>query len=939
LLNAVAVPVNLVIGDNDMASDPTGLNPHDQVVYRDQIVGTPLSTNQIADGATITVNRSGRLNYASRTDTVGVLSIDQGRVIASTGNLSIARATIAGGTIDPGTGTITLTANVSNSADSPAHTVEIQPSPIVSVIGPASVSTQSNNNSTINLANGFRTFVTGQGTNSNIEGPNLYDMVINANINGGGTLGRFEKQGPGGVRINGVNTNLTGGSEQQRITVPNTVTRFAINFGGAQSDVMNYLDSAAIVQAKLEAMAGIGTGNVTVTLDTSVATQRTFNINFTNVLAGYDIPVATYQVISTGSSETQTISFANTPSGTFRLSYGNLTSGPIDYTNGNEVQRITRVGNNVPVTFSFNGANAAAITLSTATTNTQIQTNLNTIAALTGRVTVTGNAGGPWTVTFGGTLANTNVNQIGVNNANAFVDTINNGGTLANLGANIQAALNTMLGTGNATVTANSLSLVTVTFGNGQLANANVQQLVASAMSTSGNALVNAPGTVFNDGIGNSTQYIRLGGDGGGPNDTVQITYNGFTSGNKLPFVAGTSPTAAQVQAELNLNEALRDNVLVIGRDGGPFTIIFTNALTSSQVAPIAITLSGGVTGIASTSPSSRLPTSEVQRLTFNSAVTTGQFTLSYVPPGTTAAAAMTTPPITFSPNSVTMAKAIQDALNAPTFFGPNSVVVTPVNPPPAANTSYVITFRGRMANADVAQITGTGVTFNAPVTAANFVTGSTSFEGVGNEVQTLQFNNIVPGNGAGGQVLLSYNGVTPKIAGVDQPITWIPSSTTVTPIADTAPALPTSAAVEANLNLIPELAGNVTVIGKDGGPFSVIFNGALVNKNVLPRSTLVTGSEVQRLRTTGGGIAEGQTSTFRLSMGSLKTGVISVDPNVDSSAAMATKIQDALNAMINANNPFFGTNSVTVTPTTSSTLIAPRTGLFNFDFYIKFGG
>src|SRR4029079_12259834 len=148
------------------------------------------------------------------------------------------------------------------------------------------------------------------------------------------------------------------------------------------------------------------------------------------------------------------------------------------------------------------------------------------------------------------------------------------------------------------------------------------------------------------------------------------------------------------------------------------------------------------------------------------------------------------------------LAKSIENALNDPTFFGANSVVVTP--PSAAPFTSFVITFRGPLANANVAQITGTGVTLPAGVTAANYVIGTTPFDGVGNEVQTLQFNNIVTGNGAGGKVLLSYNGVSPpKVTDpltlqlVDQLLTWIPSSTTTTPIADTAPASPTAIQVQ----------------------------------------------------------------------------------------------------------------------------------------------
>src|SRR5207249_11540490 len=98
----------------------------------------------------------------------------------------------------------------------------------------------------------FRTFVVGNGGNQNLEGPNLYDLVINANITGGGTAGRFEKQGLGGIRVNGINTNLTGTNEVQTLAVPNNVGRFTFSFGGFSSDVINFTDSNAVVQAKLE---------------------------------------------------------------------------------------------------------------------------------------------------------------------------------------------------------------------------------------------------------------------------------------------------------------------------------------------------------------------------------------------------------------------------------------------------------------------------------------------------------------------------------------------------------------------------------------------------------------------------------------------------------------------------------------------------------------
>ena len=252
------------------------------------------------------------------------------------------------------------------------------------------------------------------------------------------------------------------------------------------------------------------------------------------------------QMVSSGTSESQRLTFGNSPGGTFTLSYGNLSSDPITYVGPNEVQVITRNadGNRV---FSFNGANATQINVTAATTAAQILANLNTISALNGRLTVTGPNGGPWRISFGGSLLNTNVPQIGVNNSTSTVTTVTEGGSLTNLQSNIQTGLNQILGTGNAQVTAVNTTTVDIGFV-GQLANVNTQQLVASGMSNSGNALI----TTTTEGIGNAVQYLRLGGSGGSPIDTVTLTYNGVSTA-PLQYTPGISPTQNDVLTQLNL--------------------------------------------------------------------------------------------------------------------------------------------------------------------------------------------------------------------------------------------------------------------------------------------------------------------------------------------------------------------------------------------------
>src|SRR5207244_2816613 len=128
-------------------------------------------------------------------------------------------------------GTITLTQNLTNTSSATAHNFEFRPASQPAIIGPSTANASGTNNGTLSLNNALRTFVTASdgnfGSTSNpLKGPNLYDAIINANISGGGTSGRFEKQGAGGIRFNGINNGLTGGNETQVLSVPNNITRF-----------------------------------------------------------------------------------------------------------------------------------------------------------------------------------------------------------------------------------------------------------------------------------------------------------------------------------------------------------------------------------------------------------------------------------------------------------------------------------------------------------------------------------------------------------------------------------------------------------------------------------------------------------------------------------------------------------------------------------------
>lgn len=787
---AQALPVNVVIGDNDGSLRGDGTQP-DRVVFRDTA-----GTDQIANGVEVHIGRSGGLYYGTRSETLGVLRIDRGEVVGTTGALNIARALLSGARIDSSSGTFGVTAAIANSNSETAHSLEVWPSAVVSTIS---------GNFTLN--NAFRTIFTGIGGNATLDGPNLYDLVIHANITGGGTSGRLEKQGTGGVRLNGVNTGLTGSNEVQTLSVPANISRFVVNFGGATSDVINSTDSAAVVQAKLEAMPSIGIGNVVVTSNAVGSNPRTFTLTFVNALGGYDVPTATTSVVSTGVNEVQQLTFAGAPAtgSTFTLSYGNLTTAPITYS------------------------------------------------------------------TVVGTLQ-----------------------------TNIQNALNAILGTGNTTVQAVNATTVNITF-TGQLGTVDVQPLVVSGISTAtgaGNALV----TTTVNGSGNAIQYLRLGGSGGSAADTLTLSYGGVST-NPMIFTPGVSPTAAQVQAELSAIPALAGNVVVIGANGGPFSILFGGQLQNQPVFPINVTTTGGVVSRITPVPSSRIFTSEVQRLTFHPNVTSGTFTLTFTPPGASTADGITTAPIAFSSSPAQLAANIQAALEAPTMFGPGNVSVLS-----QGGGVFTVAFRGELANANLNQLIPTNSLVGSGVTPANALVVSTAFSGTGNEVQSLTFSGS-----PGGTIQLRFNGVA-----ATTPLVFIPGTS------------PTAAQVAAALGTIGPsaglagLAGNVKVLGKDGGPFTVVFNNQLGGRNIPPIQALVAGNEQQRLTISGA-----TSGTFTLTLGGLTTAPIAFNSDA---ATQAANIQAALNNLLNANNPAFGTNSVLVapisTPTTSDFTITFQNAL-----------
>lgn len=131
------------------------------------------------------------------------------------------------------------------------------------------------------------------------------------------------------------------------------------------------------------------------------------------------------------------------PSGTALSKLTNGLYGP--YTVSNEVQTVTEGGSGLTsFTLTYSGQTTAS--LAAAATAAQVQAALEALSNIgAGNVTVTGNAGGPYTVTFKGTLAGTDVAQMSATptggTGTVTVTTATAGGTEGSGGTDVCAGL------------------------------------------------------------------------------------------------------------------------------------------------------------------------------------------------------------------------------------------------------------------------------------------------------------------------------------------------------------------------------------------------------------------------------------------------------------------------------------------------------------------
>ena len=171
---------------------------------------------------------------------------------------------------------------------------------------------------------------------------------------------------------------------------------FTLTYNGQTTADIDYDATAAQVQSALEALSNIAPGDVVVTKTQDATQAKEWTLAFQGALAGSNLVQTTIDISniqgfgtktkieatdtqgSSGGSEVQTVTLSNATGGTFRLAFEGYVTTPLAY-------------------------NATAA---------QVDAALDALASVD-NVTVTGNAGGPWTVTFGGSQAGLNVSRMG----------------------------------------------------------------------------------------------------------------------------------------------------------------------------------------------------------------------------------------------------------------------------------------------------------------------------------------------------------------------------------------------------------------------------------------------------------------------------------------------------------------------------------------------
>lgn len=175
---------------------------------------------------------------------------------------------------------------------------------------------------------------------------------------------------------------LTPVNDVQTVTVSSLATAgtYTLTLNGQTTAAIPYNATAAQVAAAVAALPSVGAGNVVGTGGPTPGTPVI--LTFGGALASTPVTLITSTTTTTGTNDVQTLTIG-----------GGATGGTF--------------------TLTFGGQTTAAITYSTGLTAATVQTAFALLSSVgNGNVAVTGTAGGPYTFTFQGALANSNVGPI-----------------------------------------------------------------------------------------------------------------------------------------------------------------------------------------------------------------------------------------------------------------------------------------------------------------------------------------------------------------------------------------------------------------------------------------------------------------------------------------------------------------------------------------------
>ena len=607
------------------------------------------------------------------------------------------------------------------------------------------------------------------------------------------------------LQYNGVGASNT--NEVQRLTIPTGTadnTLFTLSLFGQATAPITYSTTAATTAAAIQ--SALNTTFGTASLNVVAVNALNFTVTAGGALANTNLPSL---VANLGVSEVQTITFDNgySDGDTYTLTwFGMTTLVPVVFDGtvpANNVTSITAALNSIGLGGNFTVASVDALNYTVSFDKALSYVNVPPITAAVdssgGTVdvlyTLDGMGSKAQTIDISGSPLDTFTLSLA---GQAGTPALALAATPSPTAANVLAHLNSIPGlNGNVSVFGPDAGPFLIVFNNA-LANTTLPDLTFTVG-------VGAPSvtiTTLGEGIGNEVQTLTLGGTAG----TFTSSFNGIAATAAVTFTPGTAPTSAQLLTHLNTIPALSGNVTVFGPNSGPFTIVFSRALAGLDVSQLIASTTGGTTATTATTTDGAgyITTvqrdglgNEVQRVTIGGAAGTVQLSIG----GINATSALT------APFTGLTAAAFQANLTTIAGLSGNVKVFGPTGGP------FFLAYTGALANVNMPTITATAAG-GATSAVATYIDGS------GNEAQTLTL-----GGTSGGTFTVSYAGVAATSA-----------------LTFTTGATPTAAALLTNLNTIPLLNGNVSVLGQDAGPYLIVFNNALANIDVPTLTANVTG-------------------------------------------------------------------------------------------------